>query len=229
MIAANPLPARGPVARIVHLLALGCLVLSLAACAGKGGAKQADAPPADPNEKKIAYGASIALPPSWQVTSSVGPEVAKASLDSRKAGGERVAILDAGGKPSARGLESLIKLFLVNQEGTFMPRDYAEKLQPDEFVALAKDLLAREKAQAKKNKQPDGLLDLQIIRETINGKLAVSQRMLIAGPDGKPVRLMYWDIYLPNGAGIAAKTFCDPEAPGAEEEVITIIRSLRVQ
>lgn len=221
-------PVSRPVARIV-LFALCCLTLALAACAGKGVKKDAEAPPVNPNEKKLAYGASIVLPPSWQVGDALGPEVAKASLDSRRASGEHVAIFEAGGAPSASGLPSVVRLYLVNQEGAFMPPDYAEKLQPDEFAALARDLLAQEKAMAKKQKRKDGMLDLQFTRESINGKLAIKHYMLITGPDGKTIRLIRWDIYLPNGAGIAVRSFCDPDSPGAEQEVISTVHSLRVQ
>ena len=217
-------------ARIAALAALLCLVLALSACQStKGAGQKTAAAPTNPNEKQLAYGVSVTLPASWKVPGSMGPEVTKASLDGRRGGGERILILETLGSPSARGLESMIGMFIVSQEGNFMPRDYAEKLQPEEFVAMARDLLKREKDQAKKNKQQSGLLDLQLSRDNIGGLLAITQNMLIAGPDGKPVRLMNWDIYLPDGAGVAVKTVSDPEAPGAETEVINTVRSIRVQ
>lgn len=221
---------RIPAMRFITLAAVLCLVLVLPACqTTKGGGDKAAAP-ANPNETQLAYGVSLTLPSSWTLPgNSMGPEVTKASLDSRRANGERILILEALGPASSRELESMIGIFIVNQEGTFMPRDYAEKLQPEEFIAMSRDLLKREKEQAKKTKQPSGLLDLQLGRDTVGGQLAVSQRMLVAGPDGKPVRLINWDIYLPNGAGIAVKTVCDQEAPGAETEIVNIMRTMRIQ
>lgn len=220
---------RAPAARFVLLAAALCLAFALSACQTTKGEGKKAAAPANPNEKQLAYGVSITLPPSWKVPGSMGPEVTKASLDSRRMNGERILILETLGAPSPRGLEPMIGMFVVNQEGTFMPHDYAEKMQPEEFVTMSQDLLKREKEQAKKTKQPTGLLDLQISRDTIGGLLAISQKMLVAGPDGKPVRLMNWDIYLPNGAGIAVKTVCDQEAPGAETEVINVVKSIRAQ
>lgn len=218
-------PATAPVIRFFTLAALCCLALTFSACAGKDGEKKPG--PAVPGQHQLAYDISVTVPPAWKVLNSVGQQTPKDGLDTRRKGGERILMLETVGPASARGLESMIGVFLVNQEGTFMPRDYAERLQPDEFVAMSKDLLDREKAEAKKKKTTSGLLDLQLARETINGNMAVSQKMLVAGPDGKPVRLMNWDIYLPDGAGIAVKTVCDQETPGAENEVVNIVRSVR--
>lgn len=219
-----------PILRIAHFFLLGGLALTLAACISTGKSGSEPKPPANPNEHRFAYGASVVLPASWKIAGSTAPEsVSKASLDQRRQNGERILIFEATGPASPRGLESMIGVFLVHQDGTFMPRDYAEKLQPDEFTAMSRDLLEREKRAANKKKAQSGLLDLQVLREDINGNLSISQRMLVAGPDGKPVRLMNWDIYLPDGAGIAVKTVCDPETPGVENEVINLVRSLRVQ
>jgi hypothetical protein len=215
--------------RVSLLVCLCCLALVFGACA-KGGSKTGGDKPADPNRQQIAYGVSLTKPANWKVAGSVTEQAAtKASLDSRRQGGERILLLEAAGPASPRGLESMVGLFLVNEEGTFMPRDYAEKLQSHEFAAMSKDLLDREKAAAKKNKTTSGLLDLQVARDDIGGKLAISQRMLVAGPDGRPVRLMNWDVYLPGGAGLAVKTVCDPETPNAESEVINMVKTLRVQ
>jgi hypothetical protein len=215
--------------RIFGLLFLCILAFALGACV-KGGPGADGGQPANPNQQLLAYGVSLTKPAPWRVANSVGPQAApKATLDSRRQGGERILLLEAAGPASPRGLESMVGVFLVNEEGTFMPRDYAEKLQPHEFTAMSKDLLDREKAAAKKNKTPSGLLDLQVTRDDIAGKTAISQRMLVAGPDGKPVRLINWDVYLPDGAGLAVKTVSDPEAPGAESEVINMVKTLRVQ
>ena len=215
--------------RITRLICVCFLALVFGACA-KGGSKTDSDKPADPNQQQIAYGVSLTKPSAWKVAGSVTAQTAtKAALDSRRQGGERVLLLEAAGPASPRGLESMIGLFLVNEEGTFMPRNYAEKMQPHEFAAMSKDLLDREKAAAKKNKTASGLLDLQVARDDIGGKLAISQRMLVAGPAGRPVRLMNWDVYLPGGAGLAVKTVCDPETPNAESEVTNTVKSLRVQ
>ena len=208
---------------------LCCFALALAACKTTGSSEGAKQPSA-PGQNNLAYGVSLALPPAWKVSGSMNSEAAsKESLDSRRQNGERILILEALGPAGSRGLESMIAIFVVNEQGTFMPRNYAEKLQPDEFAALSKDLLDREKASAKKQKTKSGLLDVQVSREDINGKLAISQRMLVVGQDGKPVRLMNWDIYMPNGAGIAVKTVCDPDNPGVENQIHNLVKSLRIQ
>lgn len=208
---------------------LCCFALALAACQTPGSSGKAK-PPVNPNERVLAYGVSLILPSAWNVAGSIGPEAAsKESLNSRRQNGERVLLLEALGPAGPRGLESMIAIFLVNEEGTFMPRDYAEKLRPEEFDALGKDLLKREQASAKKQKTKNGLLDVRIARDTVGGKLAISQHMLVAGQDGKPVRLMNWDIYMPDGAGIAVKTVCDPDHSGAEEQLLNVVRSIRIQ
>lgn len=221
-------PAVLPGRRIFSLLAICCLLLALGACAKDGAKPGAQA--TNPNLKQAAYGITLTTPPDWKVINRVDPQsTTRASLDTRRKSGERILLLEAAGPPSPRGLESMIGIFLVNEEGTFMPRDFAEKLQPHEFSAMSRDLMDREKAEAKKKKAQSGLLDLQVLRDDIGGKLAISQRMLVAGPDGKPVRLMNWDLYLPNGAGLSIRSVCDPEAPGAETEIINTVMSLRVE
>ncbi len=220
---------RAPAARFVALAAALCLAFALSACQTTKGEGKKAAAPANPNEKQLAYGVSITLPPSWKVADSKGPEVSKASIDATRAKGDRTLIIETLGSPSARGLESLIVASVVTQQNTFMPREYAEKFQPNEFALLAKDLLKLEKDQAKKAKQPSNALDLQISRENIGGLLAICHKTLMAAPDGKPVLLINWDIYLPNDAGIAVRTVCDPEAAGAEAEVAGIVRTIRVQ
>ena len=208
---------------------LCCCALALAACKTTGGS-EGGKQPSTPGQNNLAYGVGLTLPPAWKVAGSMSPEAAsKESLDSRRQNGERILILEALGPAGSRGLESMIAIFVVNEQGTFMPRNYAEKLQPDEFAALSKDLLDREKASAKKQKTKSGLLDVQVSREDINGKLAISQRMLVVGQDGKPVRLMNWDIYMPNGAGIAVKTVCDPDNPGVENQIHNLVKALRIQ
>jgi hypothetical protein len=178
---------------------------------------------------QLAYGISITLPASYTVGRSVGPnDATKATLDQRKQAGERVLLLESVGSASPRGIEPLVGVFLVNQEGTFLPRQYAEKMQPDEFEALGKDMLAREKADAKKKKAPSGLVDMRFSRENVGGKLAIRQKLLVKGPDGNPVQLNYWDIYLPNGAGIAFKSVYDQQQPGMEQEIDSIVRSIQV-
>ena len=208
---------------------LCCFALALAACKTTGssdGSKSA----VNPNEVSLAYDTALTLPTGWNVAGSIGPQAAsKQSLDSRRQNNERVLLLEALGPAGPRGLESMIAIFVVNEAGTFMPREYAEKLKPEEFDALGKDLLAREKASAKKQKTKSGLLDVQVSRDSVGGKLTISQRMLVAGQDGKPVRLINWDVYMPNGAGIAIKTVCDPENPGAENQISTMVKSLRIQ
>lgn len=221
--------------RLAGVIALLCLALALGACAsgkkdsGKAaGQKQAQAPAAE--EVNLAYGASLTLPPSWKAAAGIAPEVAdRASLDARRKKGERILLLEAAGSPSPRNLEPMLAVFLVSEDGSFMPREYAEQLRPEEFDAMSKDLLAREKQAAAKNKTPSALLDLQISRTTVAGKFAILQRMLVPGPDGKPVRLINWDVYLPDRAGLAVKSVFDQDVPGAEDEIAKIAQSLRVE
>ena len=173
-----------------------------------------------PNTLQLAYGVNMNMPSSYAVAGSLTPQAAtKDNLDSRRKGGERILMLEAAGGPSTRGIEPMVALFLVNQEGTFMPREYAERIKPEELDAIGRELLAKEKAEAKKNKKASGLLDLKISRETVNGKVAIVQRMLVAGPDGQPARLSNWDIYLADGAVLAVKSMYDHEAAGTEAEV----------
>lgn len=216
-------------ARGIALAMTVCLAFALSACQGAKVGDKAPAP-ANPNAKQLAYGVTITLPANWKVPGSMGEEAAnKANIDERRKGGERILILEALGAPSSRNIEPMVGVFVVNQEGTFMLRDYAEKLQPEEFAAMSKDLLNREKKLAQKNKRPNGLLDLQVARESVGGLLAISQKMLVVGPDGQPVRLMNWDIYLPDGAGLAVRTVCDQNAPGGENEIVNIVRGIVVR
>ena len=215
-------------------LFLCCAIFMLTSCATKDGSSPSGSSrsraPESPTEKKLAYDVVANVPTSYTIATMLTAEGAsKASLDSRRQSGERVLLLEAAGVPSPRGIDPMIAVFLVNQEGTFMPQEFAAKIKPEELAAISQELLAREKAEAKKNKKPAGLLELQISRDNINGNLAIVQRMLVAGPDGKPARLTNWDIYLPNGAGIAVKSVCDQEVAGVENEIVSIARSLRAQ
>ena len=212
----------------LFLLLILCFALSLAACV-KSGTKGSG--PVNPNDKQLAYGATITVPTGWTVVNSLPPEAAsKAALDGRRKSGQPVVIFEAEGQPSAgRGILSFIGIALVDQEKVFIPRQFAEKLTPEELDRMAKNLLNRERALAKKKKSKNTLLDIQISRDSINGRLALLQRITAANPDGQPVRLLYWDIYLDDGAGLNARAGCDPEAQGAENEVINAIKSLRVQ
>lgn len=213
--------------RSAFLFAL-CLLFALGACV-KGGPKDGGEP-ANPNEKRLAYGLSVNVPAGWTVVSSVGPEAGtKEALDARRKNGDRVLLLETTGTAGPRGFQPFISVVLTNEEGSFLPREVAEKLTPEEFAAMSKNMMAREKAMAKKNKTKSELLDMQFSRDNLGGNLAVMQRLLLAGPDGKPVRLMGWDIYLPNGAGVMIRSGCDPEMPNAEGEIINIAKSFRAR
>ncbi|MDL2266365.1 hypothetical protein LJC46_00045 [Desulfovibrio sp. OttesenSCG-928-G15] len=209
-----------------------CLVVLLAAgCAAKSGKETVDLKKAErPGETELAYGMGLTLPQGWKVVNSLtASNASKQSLDTRRQGGERVLLLEATSPQSLEGMPSMIGIFLTSQKDSFMPEEYATKLKPEEFAAMSKDLLAREKADAKKKKTQSGLLDVQILRDDVGGKLAISQRMLVAGPQGKAIRLMNWDVYLPNGAGAAIKTVCDPQRASAESELNTVIHSMRFE
>lgn len=213
------------------LLLAGCSTKDSPGLTGSsGGLPSGTSPTSGPSDVQLAYGISLRVPSTYTLAGTVEPNAAtKASLDSRRKGGERVLMLETVGTPSSRGIDPMVALFLVNQEGTFMPREYAERIKPEELNAIGKEILAKEQAEAKKKKKPSGLLDLKINRESINGKIAIAQRMLVAGPDGNPARLIHWDIFLPDGAGIAVRAVYDQDVPGAEAEISTIVRSIRVQ
>ena len=216
------------VQRLFFLFAVCLFLIPLSACV-RGGAKGGE-PPANPNEKKMAYGLAMTMPPAWAVLNTLSPEaVTKEALDARRKGGERIVLLEANGAPGPRNFQPFITATLVNEEGNFIPREYAEKLSPQELDVMAKDMMKRERAQARKNRTKNNLLEMTFTRETIGGKLALMQRLTVAGPDGKPIRLLGWDIYLPNGAGIMIRSGCDLELPGAAGEVIGIVKTLRVQ
>lgn len=229
------IPAGRRTGTALSMLALFALALFFSGCASKSpapdaGGTQGAAGATGPSTMQLAYGISVTMPPSYTVAGSLTAQAApKDNLDSRRKSGERILMLEAAGTPSQRNIEPMLALFLVNQEGTFMPREYAERIKPEELDAIGRELLAKEKAEAKKNKKSSGLLDLKINRETVNGKVAIVQRMLVAGPDGQPARLSNWDIYLPDGAGIAVKSVYDQEAPGTETEINNIVHSLRTQ
>lgn len=217
--------------RAARVLLVTFMAISLAACAAKSGKEEVNVVKTSrPGETELAYGMGIVLPSGWKVVNSLKASAAsKQSLDTRRQAGERILALESLGPKGLRGFESMIGIFVVNQDGTFMPREYAQKLKPEEFTSMSRDLLAREKSEAKKKKTQSGLLDVQILREDIAGHLAISQRMLVVGPDGKPVRLVNWDVYLPNGAGAAIKTVCDPEHPSAESDIATAVKGMRFE
>jgi hypothetical protein len=243
--------ALSPFVRRVCVLVLSLLALGLSACfsslLSSGGedlsrskpapasAAQAEptvpAPPAasivTSNERQLAYGLSITLPASYAVAGIIGPSgLSREELDSRIRGGERVLLLESAGTPSPRGIDPVIGVFLVQQEGTFMPRQYAEQMRPEDFAALSQDIFAREKAEAKKKKTA-APLELRLNRDNIGGNLAIKHHIQIKGPDGKPVELGYWDIYLPSGVGVAIRSKYDQSQPGMAEEMARIVRSLR--
>lgn len=210
---------------------LGVLVLALPACVKKGGK---GAEPVNPNERQLAYGTSIIIPADWTILGSIPPEaVPKATLDARRKNGQPIPLIEADGVPSKnRGIQPFITIALVNEEGTFVPRQYAEKLKPEELEHMAKGVLERERSISKKSKgaaRRNKLLDVSITRDVIGGKLTLMQRMTVVGPDGQPVRLLYWDIYLPDGAGFKVRAGCDQETPGEETAVMNVVKSIRVR
>ena len=208
---------------------LCCLALTLAACATQSPDSGTVRQPLNHGEQLLAYGVSLILPPTWQIADSIAPEAAsKASLDSRRQNGERIALIEVAGPAGIRGVESLLIAFLVNEQDIFMPRVHAERITAEELNRLARDLVQREHASARQQNVRSGLIDVQLTREIINGNMTIFQRMLVMGPDAKPVLLMNWDVFLPNGAGISVRTVSDPENFGSNEQIINIVNTLRV-
>ncbi|MDR0339464.1 MAG: hypothetical protein LBH65_04205 [Desulfovibrio sp.] len=221
--------ATGRFARFTGIFCLTLAVLVLGACAKMEGKVAAKAP-VNPNDVQMAYNAVITVPSNWQTAALLAPEAAaKAGLETRVKGGERVLLLAATGTPSPKGVESIMMVFLVNEENTFMPREFAEKLKPEEFAGFSRDLFEREKATAKKNKAKFNLMDLQLSRDTIGGHFAIQHKITVADEKGVPLRSLRWDIYLPGGVGIAVRAECDMEQSAMENEIVNMVRSLRVQ
>lgn len=216
--------------RLLRLIAVCCLIAAVSACVPKTGPKGAEQKaPVNPDERKAAYGVSMVVPSTWQVQNNAAVQSAtKESLDAKRRAGEKTLLLQAVGPVSSKGVQSLVTVELVNQEPGFMPRDYAERLQPHEFEALSKDLLAQDHAEAKKKKSPEYLKDLRMERQNINGNLVIMSRFLIVAPNNIPVYLMHWYVYLPDNAGIFVMAVCDQSAPNAESEVVNIVKTLRV-
>ncbi|MDR0827250.1 MAG: hypothetical protein LBN33_05150 [Desulfovibrio sp.] len=221
------------------LVMLCALCLTLVSCAVKDAGQQDDPAQADPNRKNLAYGVSINLPASWTVASSLAPESAsKAVLDQRRKKGEGIMLLGAtassrkgAGAPAAKGAGSdpVLTIFLLNDKPYFMPREFVEKIKPHEFEALSRDILEKEKAVAKKNKSKAAPLDIAISRQNISGHLAILSNVLGTDDKGLALRAMRWDVYLPGDAGIAVHAECDPNDSAAEQEIMAIVRTIKIQ
>lgn len=209
----------------------GCLVLvlmlGLSGCVNRAGTGAKA--PANPNDQQAAYGVTVNVPPVWELAILMAPEkMSRQALEQKYRAGERILLLAAAGPPSSAGQESVFSVFLVN-DNIFLPRSFAEKLQPHEFEALSRELLNNERKTAKENKLPINIMDLQIARETINGNFAISQKSTMASPQGVPLRYLRWDVYLADGAGITMMADFDSEQAGLEQQVQAMARSLRVQ
>jgi hypothetical protein len=223
-----PIRAGSRAQRYAVVIALCLWVFSLGACVRSGPGSGAE--PGNPDEKRFAYDLAMNVPANWTVVNSLGADaVPKAALDARRKQGAPVPLFELSGTPGARGLQPSIACFLVNEEGVFIPREYMEKLSPEEFAVMAKEMIKKEKSMAKKNKTRNTLLDMQFSRDSVGGNLALMHRMLTTGPDGKPVHLLGWDIYLQNGAGLTVRCAYDPEVPGVENNVTSIVKSLSMR
>jgi hypothetical protein len=120
-------------------------------------------------------------------------------------------------------------LFLLSEQRNFMPRDFAEKLPLAEFDKISAELFEQEKAAVKRSKSKLTLMELKLSPEKVDGKFALLHRVLIADANGVPLRSLRWDVYLPDGAGMAVRAECDPNNAAAEQEIRTIVNSLKIQ
>ncbi len=221
-------PARAGGRRFFALLALCCISFALAACMSSGPGDESVGSLGG-SVKKLPYGISIEVPDGWVVTTSLAPDSSdKAALDARVRSGDRVLLIDFK-RPSSspQGMDARVGVFLLDSAANFLPREAAENLTDADFIKMGKDFLKREKELAAKNKVPSNTLDWKVSREAIDGRIAILQRGLGKGSEGR-VRVLNWDIYLDGPTGVAIKMLGDPDVPGTETLLETIARSVRI-
>ncbi|MDR2800422.1 MAG: hypothetical protein LBB52_04040 [Desulfovibrio sp.] len=219
-------PGKGVPALIVF-----SLLLALASCASPGGKKpEQAAAPEDPRRQNLAYDLSLMLPDSWTIANRLPPENnSRDSLDQRRKDGKPIALLGATAPAPAKGNAAVLAVFLSNDRPYFMPREMAEKMKPEDFSRLSRDMLEKETADAKKRKARAKALDIKISRETLGGHLAVLSNILRTDDKGIPFRVLIWNVYLPNGAGITLHAECDPDDAAAERDITDSARTLKIR
>ncbi len=214
-----------PVTRLS--LVLCCAAVLLTSCMPQSGDSDSVV---DSKRQKFAYGISMDVPNGWTVANSVAEGSGdKASFESRVRGGERIMLLDLR-RPAqnADGMDARVGLFLVNSGKDFLPSDVAARLTPEEFAKLAKDIMERDRKAAERNKSQNNTVDWKISRESIDGNMAILQRGLGVTPGGQ-IRVLNWDVYLPDGVGLGIKMLGDPSVPGTESLLEAVARSIQIE
>jgi hypothetical protein len=213
------------------LIVFCILFLALASCTSPGGKKpEKEAAPEDPRRQNLAYGLSLILPDSWTIANRLSPENAsKDALDQRRKDGKPIALLGATAPAPAKGNAAVLAVFLSNDRPYFMPREMAESMKAEAFVRLGRDMLEKEKADAKKRKAKAKALDIKIAKETLDGRLAVLSDILRTDEKGNPFRVLIWNVYLPNGAGITLHAEFDPDDATAERDIKGSASTLKIR
>ncbi|MDR3175095.1 MAG: hypothetical protein LBU06_00965 [Desulfovibrio sp.] len=212
------------------LIVFCILCLALASCASPGGKKPEQATPEDPRQQSLAYGLSLILPDTWTIANMLSPETtSKDSLDQRRKDGKPIPLMGATAPAPAKGNAAVLAVFLSNDRPYFMPREMAENMKPEDFSRLGRDMLEKEKADAQKRKAKAKPLDIKISRENLGGHLTVLSNILRTDDKGLAFRVLIWNVYLPNGAGITIHAEFDPDDTAAERGVTDSARSLKIR
>ena len=215
---------------LMHIAAVCCLCVFLTACGESTteGGKTGDIG-ASGAKKRVVYGISAAVPDKWTVANSVEPgAVSDADLEARAKANPPVPVL-ALVLPSAKPneVDARAVIFVANSEKYFLPEQAAANLTQEGLDKLAQNFLQQRNEAARKGKQKSDTLEWRITRETVDGHMAIVQRGVGMGPDGK-VLVQLWYIYLPGGMGIAVDAMGNAEIPGLNAQMESIARSLSV-
>lgn len=215
-------------ANIVKIGLLCGMMVFLAACAAKDTSPEGAVETAM-NKRELVYGITVAMPDGWGIASSADAGVAQnTEINEHVAKGERVGILSIyrtgkeGNEPTGG-----ISLFLVDAKKEFMPQENAANMTPEACEHLSQLIVQRDRELASEKKAKSPILSWSLSRETVSGKLALLQKGLAEAPTGK-VNILYADIYLPNGVGLAVKAAANAE-PGTEEVLRTFVDNIQVK
>ncbi|MDR2076988.1 MAG: hypothetical protein LBP61_08695 [Desulfovibrio sp.] len=223
------LPAAWNGGRAFSLLAvLCCFVLTACATGGAGKKAATDEIPDLGKTRRLAYGISIQAPDDWQTIRSLEPGAAsKADLEARIKTSQAVPILILA-HPSGQTIDARLTLLLTDSSKNFPPEQEVATRSAEELDERAKTFMRQRNAAAvKQNKQPD-TLESRMTRESVDGRLALFHRGIGSGPDGQ-VHFQVWNIYLPNGVGLAVDAMGSADRPGMEKTLESLVRTLKIE